>query len=126
MVERVTKGSIEVMFFFHEEQGLQRLERNEASHTAWITSHFPDVNPKLVLRGTYWIDDLRKNVRILLYDNIAVTPTQYRELTNQIALERPGYQQTGLICRAGDDGLDLNSIRSVGFSLRGDFTNETT
>jgi hypothetical protein len=108
---------IEVMFFFHEELGLQRCERNGA-HTQWIVSRFPDVNPKLVLRGVYWIDDLRKCVRILLYDNIAATSGQYRELTNQIALDRPGYQQTGLIAEAGDDGINLRSIRSVGLDLR--------
>ena len=122
----MTKGSIEVMFFFHPDRGLQRFTRNNESHTAWIMSRFPDVNLLLVLRGTYWIDDLRKCVRVLLYDNVGATPAQYRELTNQIALDRPGYQQTGLICRAGEDGLDLQSIRSVGFSLRGDSTNETT
>ena len=109
---------VEVMFFFHPDQGLQRLERNGEPHIAWITSRFPGVNPTLVLRGTYFIDDLRKCVRILLYDNIGVTPTQYRELTNQIALERPGYQQTGLIAEAGEGGINLHSIRSVGLDLR--------
>lgn len=110
------------MFYFHPQKGLQRVPRSGrfSAHEQWVNAKYPEVAWCFanMLRGTYWVDTIRRTVKIVLYDNVETKAVQFRELTNAIATDFPAYLQTALYATAGAGGLDIQSIRTVGLELR--------
>jgi hypothetical protein len=123
---------LEIIFFFHPTHGLVRINRYSeygsgenryTTHAEWVDKAYPETAWCFdrMARGTYQI--VGRTVHIVLYENCQFKPSQFNILLTVINADHPGYAHNSMYANPGPNGLDMSSVRGVGFSLREECTN---